>query len=770
MRYSNIINQHTRRDCRDIVMSNLVNWQNFKDKIILITGSTGFIGVQTVLALSKASKDYNLNVKLILPVRNIKKAKSIFYSELRFVNIKLIKQDINKKINYHGGIDYIIHAASNTSSKSFVDTPVETIDTTVNGTRNILELAKEKQVKSVVYLSSMEVYGTVNSDVPLKEDDYGYLDLINERNSYPQAKRLAETMCYSYFKEYNLPVKIARLCQIIGANIPYNDTRVFAQFARNVVEKKDIVLHTDGSTVRNYCYITDCITAIFKILTEGASGEAYNVANKDAICSIKEMAEKITKDTPEIKVIVENKNSNLYPKNCKIFLDTNKLESLGWNAEIAVDDILSKLVDGFLAQKNQSLMQFTFKDYLKDYICFKNFGGHKNLSILGLKFRIPNNFIYEHIYKYLPVDNKKIVFDNFLGFGYGCNPKYITEELLKQNINCKIVWLVQNPKKSRKNFPKKLKLVDIASEKAIYELSTAKIWVDNVRKINLLKRGLEKKNNQIYIQTWHGSLGIKKIENAIPGFWEKTFVLKDYYIQDAKYSDYLICNSTFEANIYKHNLSEYGEIEFYGHPRNDILLKDLNSCKQKIYSNYNINKSDKVLLYVPTFRDGTRISCYNINFESLKKTLETKFDGEWKILVRLHPKLEKYTNLLIPKNNASIIDVTQYPDIQELLAAADIAITDYSSCIFDFMLTKKPGFIYATDIEEYNTERGFYYPLEETPFPIARNNEELIQNILNFDNEKYQQKVEKFLKDKGCIEDGHASERVVELIKEIINK
>ena len=131
--------------------------------------------------------------------------------------------------------------------------------------------------------------------------------------------------------------------------------------------------------------------------------------------------------------------------------------------------------------------------------------------------------------------------------------------------------------------------------------------------------------------------------------------------------------------------------------------------------------------------------------------------------------MKHLTNLLIPQSD-SIIDVTMYQDIQELLASADIAITDYSSCIFDFMLTKKPGFIYATDIEEYNTERGFYYPLEETPFPIARNNEELIQNILNFDNEKYQQKVEKFLKDKGCIEDGHASERVVELIKEIINK
>lgn len=769
MRYSNIINQHTRRDCRDIVMSNLVNWQNFKDKIILITGSTGFIGVQTVLALSKASKDYNLNVKLILPVRNIKKAKSIFYSELRFVNIKLIKQDINKKINYHGEIDYIIHAASNTSSKSFVDTPVETIDTTVNGTRNILELAKEKQVKSVVYLSSMEVYGTVNSDVPLKEDDYGYLDLINERNSYPQAKRLAETMCYSYFKEYNLPVKIARLCQIIGANIPYNDTRVFAQFARNVVEKKDIVLHTDGSTVRNYCYITDCITAIFKILTEGASGEAYNVANKDAICSIKEMAEKITKDTPEIKVIVENKNSNLYPKNCKIFLDTNKLESLGWNAEIAVDDILSKLVDGFLAQKNQSLMQFTFKDYLKDYICFKNFGGHKNLSILGLKLRIPNNFIYEHIYKYLPVDNKKIVFDNFSGIGYGCNPRYIADELLKQKVNCKINWLVQNPKENKKNFPKNIKLIDITSEKAIYELSTAKLWIGNTHKSNLLKRGLTKKiAQQIYIQTWHGSLGIKKINNdANPEFW-KNSSLCELYKKDSSMIDIMISNSSFETNVYKSAISDKAEIKEYGHPRNDIFFKDNKGLKDKICQQYNINTNSNILLYVPTFRDNNHISCYNIEYEKLFAPLKEKFGGDWKIFIRLHPRLKHLTNLLIPQSD-SIIDVTMYQDIQELLASADIAITDYSSCIFDFMLTKKPGFIYATDIEEYNTERGFYYPLEETPFPIARNNEELIQNILNFDNEKYQQKVEKFLKDKGCIEDGHASERVVELIKKYIN-
>ena len=518
MHYSNIINPNTNKDTKFIVDSAYINWDKFKNKTILITGATGFIGVQTVLSLSKASMDHNLNVKLVLPVRDIAKAKSLFFQKMCFVNIKFIKQDINKKLNYHGKVDYIIHTASNTSSKSFVEFPVETIDTTINGTKNILELAKKKNIESFVYLSSMEVYGTINSDTQIKEEDLGPLNLLNERNSYPQAKRMAENLCYSYFKEYNTPIKIARLCQIIGANIPYNDTRVFAQFARCVVEKKDITLHTDGSTIRNYCYITDCITAILKILTEGTSGEAYNVANQNAICSIKEMAEKIIQNQPNIKVIIENKNSELYPKNCKLYLNTCKLEDLGWQAEVSVEKMLTKLVDGFLAQKNQALTKYTFKDILKNYICFKNFGGYKNLSLFGLKLRIPNNWIYEHIYKYLPVDNKKIVFSNFAGNNYGCNPKYISEELLKENINCKIVWLIKDLKHFNKDFPPQVKLIDIKSERAIYELATAKIWVDNVRKVNLFKRGLSKKENQKYIQTWHGSLGIKKIENAIANF------------------------------------------------------------------------------------------------------------------------------------------------------------------------------------------------------------------------------------------------------------
>ena len=769
MRYSDIINSYTHKDTKLIIESTFINWKEFSNKTILITGATGFIGVQTVLALSKASMDFNLNIKLILPVRNITKAKSLFYEELRFVNIKLIQQDINKKINYYGKVDYIIHAASNTSSKSFVETPVETIDTTINGTKNILKLAKEKGVKGFVYLSSMEVYGVVNSDIPVKETDLGYIDLHNERSSYPQAKRTVETLCYSYFKEYNVPIKIARLCQIIGANIPYNDTRVFAQFARNVVEGKDIILHTDGSTVRNYCYITDCVTAILKILTEGAAGEAYNVANKNAVCSIREMAEKMVVLKENLNIKYNINQSNIYLPKIKLLLDTTKLEKLGWQANITLDKMFSNLIDGLLAAKNQSLVKYSFREKLQDYICFKNFGNNKNVYILGLKLKIANDFIFKNLYKYLSINRNKIVFSNFGGLAYGCNPKYITEELLKQKVNCKIIWLVNRLNKNKKYFPKQIKLVDYKSERIIYELATAKIWIDNIRKINSIKRGLDKKDNQVYIQTWHGSLGIKKIDkDANPDFW-KNSNWGDSHIKDSDMIDIMISNSSFETNVYKSAISNKAEIKEFGHPRNDIFFKDNTGLKNKICRQYNINTNSNILLYVPTFRDNNHINCYNIEYEKLFIPLKEKFDGNWSILIRLHPRLSKFQNIIIP-NKKNIYDTTNYPDIQELLAVADIAITDYSSCIFDFMLTRRPGFIYATDIEEYNNERGFYYPLEQTPFPIARNNDELIQNILNFDYESYKQKVEDFLKEKGCMEDGHASERVVELIKQYINQ
>ena len=186
--------------------------------------------------------------------------------------------------------------------------------------------------------------------------------------------------------------------------------------------------------------------------------------------------------------------------------------------------------------------------------------------------------------------------------------------------------------------------------------------------------------------------------------------------------------------------------------------------KDKVYNTLGINKSKKIFIYAPSFRDDFKLDCYMLDTQALKQVLEERFGGEWCILIRMHPRLASVSNVIF-EYNESVINASYYSDIQELLLASDIAMTDYSSCIFDFMLSRKPAFIFATDIEDFNTERGFYYPLETTPFPVVINNFDLIAKIKTFDEKKYKEEVENFLKEKGCMEDGQASKRVVELIK-----
>ena len=172
---------------------------------------------------------------------------------------------------------------------------------------------------------------------------------------------------------------------------------------------------------------------------------------------------------------------------------------------------------------------------------------------------------------------------------------------------------------------------------------------------------------------------------------------------------------------------------------------------------------------MPSFRDSGNIDCYDLEYEKVLKAMEDRFGGDWICLARLHPRTKKYDKELIVESD-KLIDACFYPDIQELLVSSDVAITDYSSCIFDFMLSRKPAFVFATDIKDFNNDRGFYYPLEATPFPIAVNNKELVENVLKFDDEKYQKDITNFLEDKGCMEDGHASERVVDLIEQIMKE
>lgn len=349
--------------------------------------------------------------------------------------------------------------------------------------------------------------------------------------------------------------------------------------------------------------------------------------------------------------------------------------------------------------------------------------------------------------------------------GYNCNPRAIADEIIRQKLPWELVWVARMENiKRMEAYPSELKLVIRGSYEFYQEAAQSRIWIDNATSLSYLNTW--KKPGQVLIQTWHGSLGIKRIESTSDKQWIKKAT------ECGLRTDYCVSNSTFERGLFQDTFWSTAEILDYGHARNDILLTSdverVAALKEKTRKSCGIPEDHHVALYAPTFRDGNDLSAYRLDYDALNEALTKKFGGEWSILVRFHFQLR----ILVRKNKIKIpeyvIDVTDYPDIQDLLLVTDVGITDYSSWICDYVLTKKPGFLFALDYQNYYTERGFYYPLESTPFPLARSNSELVQDILNFDWTDYQEKCEAFIQGKGCIDDGHAAERVVEKLKEII--
>jgi len=346
----------------------------------------------------------------------------------------------------------------------------------------------------------------------------------------------------------------------------------------------------------------------------------------------------------------------------------------------------------------------------------------------------------------------KIFFITYNG-KYICNPKYITEKLLQKAPSADLVWAVMNVSEAQM-LPDGVRWVLFNSADMFYEMMTARVCIDNA--LNCVWHRIPKSDRQIYINTWHGSLGIKKLSGTAK--WNNRAE------RNNRYTDYYIVNSVFEENIFRNGYWPDCKYLMYGHPRNDILFqKSLHAAVRKKVDEILGTENCRIALYAPTFREDLNLSFMNIDFERLKRVLELKFGGEWKILCRLHSKNSAH---LI--NNDYFVDASSYPDIQELMAAADVGITDYSSWIFDFVLTRKPGFIYAADLDDYRTGKGFYYPITQTPFSVSSDNDELEQNIMNFDYNEYNAAAEKFLAEKGCCEDGSASEKTVDKILDIM--
>lgn len=368
-----------------------------------------------------------------------------------------------------------------------------------------------------------------------------------------------------------------------------------------------------------------------------------------------------------------------------------------------------------------------------------------------------------------PINSRKILFTTFNG-AYACNPKAIAEEIIRQRLPWELIWTVKKENKKKiSQFPPMIRTVEWGTYNFYREAASAKVWIANSTYLTGLV--LEKRPNQVLIQTWHGSLGLKRFETNQDRKWIKVGY------KDGKRTDYCISNSTFETELFRNTFWKQSEILEYGHARNDILLHgDLSreeEKKQRIYSKIDVPCGVKIALYAPTFRDSKALTPYSIDYEMLRQSLESKFGGEWIVLCRFHPQIQAAMNREkkhYPKFPEFVKNVTAYEDIQDLLLVADVGITDYSSWICDFVLTRRPGFFFATDLRDYYDERGFYFPLETTPFPLAENNAQLEQNILSFDEDAYRKRCDAFIAEKGCIDDGHAAERIVEKLKEIMGE
>ncbi len=358
-------------------------------------------------------------------------------------------------------------------------------------------------------------------------------------------------------------------------------------------------------------------------------------------------------------------------------------------------------------------------------------------------------------------------------FTYTCNPKYIYEELIKQKLNYKIVWIVNRKNLKFFDYPDNIRLVNMNSIKGLKEIYSAKLWIDNG--IAFSNR-FDKKDGQIHIQTMHGSLGIKRLDNAVTCRNERGKDGQRVVYRESNETDYVITNSQFEEDVFHTVFWKNTPMKRLGHARTDVLFsKDayqLQEIREDLLYRYGIPIEKKLVLYAPTHRRGLTIEDLSIDYSDMVKELQKKFGGEYIVMIRMHKRTKDImldTDFSNEQGEQILYDVTDYPDIQELMLVTSVGITDYSSWIYDYVLTRKPGFIFATDLERYNNNTGLYYPLEETPFPVCKSHVDLVEQIRHFDNNLYLSKVEDFLDDKEAVDDGHSAERIVEFIESIMN-
>jgi UDP-glucuronate decarboxylase len=338
----------------DVISKSLIKWEDLRGQSILITGCSGLIGSYLVKALIYANKVHDLNLKVVGIYRNIDSVNVRLSGYLNEPNFELILHDIAKPLSDDfPKVDFIIHAASQASPKFYGVDPVGTILANSTGTQNLLNYAVKNKSKKFLFFSSGEVYGEpINPDALVKENDFGYLDPMNDYSCYAESKRMGETMCVAWGKQYALHVNVVRPFHTYGPGIDLNDGRVFADFVANVVKGQDIVLKSDGLAKRSFCYISDAIIGFLTILISGKDLEAYNIGNPEAEISIRNLALEIVDLRLELNLRVKfdiKDEGNKYIKSpvSRACPSIDKVSHIGWVPSIGIKEGFNRTIKSF---------------------------------------------------------------------------------------------------------------------------------------------------------------------------------------------------------------------------------------------------------------------------------------------------------------------------------------------------------------------------------------------------------------------------------------
>ena len=363
------------------------------------------------------------------------------------------------------------------------------------------------------------------------------------------------------------------------------------------------------------------------------------------------------------------------------------------------------------------------------------------------------------LFRVLPLQDR-VNFIAFSGRQYSDSPRRISELLLTEHPEIQQVWAFTEPEKFRFLEEKGIKVVKYKSLEYLYYVMTSRVYVDNAEFWSALKF----RPGQMVLETWHGGGAYKRVggHRIDVNAREQQHAVEKMN----KITLFLSSSKAFTKYVIRDAYQYSGEVLECGLPRNDDLIHPDPAVAARVRKSLDMPEHAKVLIYAPTFRNSHSLDLYDVDFEALKASLEKRFGGEWVILLRMHYYL---ADKAMASNAPYLRNATAYPDMQELLLASDVLLTDYSSCMWDFSLMHKPCFLYARDIAAYQGERDFYTPIESWPFPLASENDELAQVIGNFDEAAYHAAVDRHHAELGSTESGTAAKQCADRIAAFLN-